>query len=120
MLAMRTQLNAMPVKLTIAVARKIGQPNYGSRGATVGLEIEEVSFAEQPQQLPREWTNLSGWPASRSTRNSAPVGPSLMAPKTARTAACSGTQRPLKARLERATSRRVLARAFRECRPSAG
>jgi hypothetical protein len=42
----------MPLKLTVAICRKIGQPNYGSRGATVGLEIEEdSSLVEQPQQL---------------------------------------------------------------------
>jgi hypothetical protein len=42
----------MPLKLTVAISRKIGQPNYGSRGATVGLEIEEdSSLVEQPVQL---------------------------------------------------------------------
>jgi hypothetical protein len=42
----------MPLKLNIAMSRKVGEPNYGSRGATVGLELEvDSSLAEQPQQL---------------------------------------------------------------------
>jgi hypothetical protein len=30
----------MAVKLTIGLSRKIGQPNYGSRQASIGLEVE--------------------------------------------------------------------------------
>ena len=42
----------MPLKLNIAVSRKIGQPNYGSRGATVGLEMEvDSNLVEHPRQL---------------------------------------------------------------------
>jgi hypothetical protein len=42
----------MPLKLNIATSRKIGVPNYGSRGATVGLEIEvDSNLVEHPQQL---------------------------------------------------------------------
>jgi hypothetical protein len=42
----------MPLKLNIAMSRKIGEPNYGSRGATVGLEMEvDSSLADQPRQL---------------------------------------------------------------------
>jgi hypothetical protein len=42
----------MPLKLNIAMSRKLGQPNYGSRGATVGLEMEvDSSLVDQPRQL---------------------------------------------------------------------
>jgi hypothetical protein len=42
----------MPLKLSIASSRKIGEPNYGSRGATVGLEMEvDSSLVEYPRQL---------------------------------------------------------------------
>ena len=42
----------MPLKLNIAMSRKVGTPNYGSRGATVGLEMEvDSSLVDQPQQL---------------------------------------------------------------------
>lgn len=42
----------MPLKLSIASSRKIGEPNYGSRGATVGLEMEvDLSLVDSPRQL---------------------------------------------------------------------
>ena len=42
----------MPLKLNIAMSRKVGEPNYGSRGATVGLEMEvDSSLVNEPQQL---------------------------------------------------------------------
>lgn len=42
----------MPLKISIAMSRKKGERNYGSRGATVGLEMEEDgSLANQPHQL---------------------------------------------------------------------
>jgi hypothetical protein len=42
----------MPLKLSIASSRKIGERNYGSRGATVGLEMEvDSSLVEHPRQL---------------------------------------------------------------------
>src|SRR4051812_12591722 len=39
-------------KISIVTSRKIGEPNYGSRGATVGLEMEVDSrLVEQPREL---------------------------------------------------------------------
>jgi hypothetical protein len=42
----------MPLKLNIAMSRKVGERNYGSRGATVGLELEvDSSLVDQPREL---------------------------------------------------------------------
>jgi hypothetical protein len=42
----------MPLKLNIAMSRKVGEPNYGSRGATVGLEMEvDSNLVDHPRQL---------------------------------------------------------------------
>jgi hypothetical protein len=42
----------MPLKLSIAMSRKVGEPNYGSRGATVGLEMElDTRLVDQPLEL---------------------------------------------------------------------
>ncbi|MGZ0174755.1 MAG: hypothetical protein ACKVHE_35095 [Planctomycetales bacterium] len=30
----------MPMKLNVGLSRKIGEPNFGSRGASVNLELE--------------------------------------------------------------------------------
>jgi hypothetical protein len=42
----------MPLKLNVAISRKIGQANYGSRGATVGLEMEvDSGLVDEPRQF---------------------------------------------------------------------
>ena len=51
----------MPLKINIAMSRKRGEPNYGSRGATVGLELEEdASLVNQPQHLHERLAQLFG------------------------------------------------------------
>jgi hypothetical protein len=51
----------MPLKIQIAMSRKRGEPNYGSRGATVGLEMEEdASLVMQPQKLHERRNKLFG------------------------------------------------------------
>jgi hypothetical protein len=42
----------MPMKLNVGLSRKVGEPNYGSRGASVNLELElDNSLVEQPERL---------------------------------------------------------------------
>ena len=42
----------MPMKLNVGLSRKVGEPNYGSRGASVNLELElDNSLIEQPERL---------------------------------------------------------------------
>ena len=49
----------MPLKLNIGFSRKTGEANFGSRGATVGLDMEvEASLIHQPQRLQDRITHL--------------------------------------------------------------
>lgn len=42
----------MPLKLIVGLSSKTGQANFGSRGATVGLEIEaNVGLVREPERL---------------------------------------------------------------------
>ena len=42
----------MPMKLNVGLSRKVGEPNYGARGASVNLELElDNSLVEQPERL---------------------------------------------------------------------
>jgi hypothetical protein len=42
----------MPMTLNVGLNRKVGEPNYGSRGASVNLELElDNSLVEQPERL---------------------------------------------------------------------
>ncbi len=49
----------MSLKLNITSSRKIGQPNFGSRGAVVGLELEvDAHLLAPPPQLHRRIAKL--------------------------------------------------------------
>jgi hypothetical protein len=40
------------MKLNVGLSRKVGEPNYGSRGASMNLELElDNSLVEQPKRL---------------------------------------------------------------------
>ena len=42
----------MPLTLTVSKSKKIGEPNYGSKGASVSLQIEvDSSLASDPSRL---------------------------------------------------------------------
>ena len=42
----------MPLQLNVGLSRKVGEANYGSRGASVNLELElESGLVQQPQKL---------------------------------------------------------------------
>lgn len=42
----------MPLTLNVGLSRKIGEPNFGSRGATVNFAVElESSLVREPDQL---------------------------------------------------------------------
>jgi hypothetical protein len=42
----------MPLKLNIGLSKKVGDPNFGSRGATVNVEVEvESALANDPAKL---------------------------------------------------------------------
>jgi hypothetical protein len=49
----------MPMKINIGMSRKVGEPNYGSRGASVGLEVElDANIVNQPRHLHRHIARL--------------------------------------------------------------
>ena len=42
----------MPMKLNVGLSRKVGEPNFGSRGASVNLELElDNGLVEEPERL---------------------------------------------------------------------
>lgn len=51
----------MPLTLAVGHSRKVGEPNYGSRGASVNLQMElEASVVRDPDELRRKIKYLFG------------------------------------------------------------
>jgi len=51
----------MPLKLNIGLSRKVGEANYGSRGASVNVEIEiDSSLVNEPARLQEKIRQVFG------------------------------------------------------------
>ena len=51
----------MPLKLNLGLSRKMGEPNYGSRGASINLEVEiDSSLVGEPTKFQERVRRLYG------------------------------------------------------------
>ena len=76
----------MPLKLNVGLSRKVGEPNYGSRGATVNLELEvDSTLAAEPERLQERIRELFGL-ANASIDEELHVEPTQPAANTQRSA----------------------------------
>lgn len=94
----------MPVKLSVGLSRKVGEPHFGSRGATVGLEVAvDVELIRDPQRLQQHLAYLF-----RLARQSVDLelrdrrGPDTNPGNNVQRPACPTTTRPATPRQTRA------------------
>ena len=67
----------MPMKLNVGLNRKVGEPNYGSRGASVHFEVElEHTLVRQPDELKEKIKYLFGLAKEAVEEELAVAGPS--------------------------------------------
>jgi hypothetical protein len=86
----------MPLKLSIAMSRKVGEANYGSRGATVGLEMEvDSSLVDQPPQLHERIADLFRL-ATESVNRELAAGGAMEASHAATNGAAGGYELPVR------------------------
>ena len=51
------------LKLNVGLNRKVGEPNYGSRGGSVNMEVElDNSLMQEPERLRPRISQLSRFP----------------------------------------------------------
>ena len=75
----------MPMKLNVGLSRKVGEPNYGSRGATVNLELEvDSTLVAEPDRLQERIRELFGLAKMSIDEElqSAPTQPASDAPRS--------------------------------------
>ena len=81
----------MPMKLNVGLSRKVGEANYGSRGATVNLELEvDSTLASEPERLQERIRELFGL-ANASIDEELHVEPTQSAAKSQRSTAQPAT-----------------------------
>ena len=68
----------MPMKVNLGLSRKVGEPDFGSHGASVNIELEvDAAEASDAAKLRQRIRGLFGLSANRSMRNCTTTGPAI-------------------------------------------
>ena len=60
----------MPLKTNVGVSRKVADNNYGSRGASVNLEVElDSTLINDPERFHERIRQVFRWPSRPSTKS---------------------------------------------------